>query len=61
MKRKAGRPSSDGAKNVTARISAVITPEHKAMLDFLAVACGGISPWLRKAIETHYTTMKASK
>jgi len=60
-KKKAGRPSIDGAKNCTARLNAAITPKHKEMLDFIALAYGGISPWLRKAIETHYAAMKASK
>lgn len=60
-KRKAGRPSIDGAKNVTSRLSAAITPKHKRMLDELAAAYGGISPWLRKAIETEHKQLKAGK
>jgi uncharacterized protein (DUF1778 family) len=58
-KRKAGRPSIDGAKNCTARLNAAITPKHKRMLDELAKASGGISPWLRSAIEAAHTTLKA--
>ena len=61
MKRKAGRPSVDGAKNVTARISAVITPKQKRMLDDLALVWGGISPWLRKAIEADHNQLKAGR
>lgn len=59
MKRKAGRPSVDGAKNVTARINAAITKKHKRMLDELAADIG-ISPWLRKTIETAHAQLKGA-
>jgi hypothetical protein len=60
-KRTAGRPSIDGAKNCTARLNAAITPKHKKMLNELAKTAGGISPWLRKAIEAGHATLKATK
>lgn len=52
-KRLPGRPALDGAAGCTERINAVVTPEHKRMLDDLAANCG-ISVWLRETIETAY-------
>lgn len=52
-KRLPGRPALDGAAGCTERINAVVTPEHKRMLDDLT-ANFGISAWLRKTIETAY-------
>lgn len=52
-KRSPGRPALDGASGCTERISAVITPAHKQMLDELTSGCG-ISVWLRETIETAY-------
>lgn len=52
-KRLPGRPALDGAASCTERINAVITPEHKRMLDWLSYD-RGISVWLRETIETAY-------
>ena len=48
-KSKAGRKAVDGATNLTVRINAVLTEEHKRKLDMLAVR--GISPWVRQQID----------
>lgn len=48
-KGKAGRKAIDGVTCVTARINAVLTPEHKRRLE--ALATKGISPWIREAID----------
>ena len=52
-KRSPGRPALDGAAGCTERVSAVITPAHRQMLDEL-IAGSGLSVWLRKVIETTY-------
>lgn len=52
-KRSPGRPALDGAEGCTQRVNAMVTPEHKRMLDEIT-AFSGISVWLREAIETAY-------
>ena len=52
-KRSPGRPALDGAEGCTERVNAMITPEHKRMLDEITANCG-ISVWVREAIETAY-------
>lgn len=50
MERTAGRKAVDGAKGLTARINVVLTEKHKKKLE--ALATDGISPWVRRAIDS---------
>ncbi|MBU3577538.1 hypothetical protein [Polynucleobacter sp. UK-Kesae-W10] len=59
MKRKAGRPPVDGAKDVSARINLSLTQEHKEKL--IKLSNGDASAWVRKAIEIAHQKLKAGK